>query len=369
MLICSAVLPPPVHGQSLVNAWVRDVLVRVGIPHIWVDTSPGAGGGGSLQYHTRRIAQVIVSAWNLFRFCCHPGRRFYTVFESGYGIIYNFILITVSRFLGFSIILHHHTSAHAVSRSPRFKLLVLVAGARCMHIVLTDGMRDDLRRLYGVNAVTLSNWIVVKECLNERTEVASDVEGAVRRVGYIANISESKGFVDFCEIVQVGLNIDPNLEIWIAGPIGDTASAQALKSLLERDLNRIKYWGAVAGQQKEDFFAGLNFLLFPTRYRYEAAPLVVLEALLRNIAVFASDRGYIKDLLPPDWVFGDVEQMKKEFKSWIYSKDDKSSSGLTKQETTLQEWKKILDENSKTQLGDFLSVIRPPGLFTGRSQT
>jgi glycosyltransferase involved in cell wall biosynthesis len=359
MLVCSAVLPPPVHGQSMVNAWVRDVLIRVGIPHIWVDTSPGSGGAGWVGYHARRIVKVLVSAGNLFRFCFRSNRVFYTVFESGYGVAYNLFLMFIARVLGFRIILHHHTSAHMVSRSSRFEFLIRVSGGRCEHIVLTDGMCADMLRLYGVRAVTLSNWIVVKECLGGQTEIAFKGKHVGRRVGYIANISESKGFIDFCEVVREGLDADPYLEIWIAGPVGDAVSANALNGLIERSTDRIKYWGAVSGQRKEDFFSGLDLLLFPTRYRYEAAPLVVLEALLRDVAVFSLDRGYVKDILPKAWVFGDIASLRAEFNFWIRSADGVNCSIAAVYLATLQDWRRFLDEYSSKQFREFISIIGP----------
>ena len=46
-----------------------------------------------------------------------------------------------------------------------------------------------------------------------------------------------------------------------------------------------EYRGMVTGQRKEDFFRDIDVFIFPTRYRNELSPLVVVEATLRGIPV------------------------------------------------------------------------------------
>jgi glycosyltransferase involved in cell wall biosynthesis len=65
-------------------------------------------------------------------------------------------------------------------------------------------------------------------------------------------------------------------------------------------LPNIKYYGPVLGDAKKEFFAELNTFVFPTRYRNEAEPLVILEALMNGCPVVANNRGCIRSMLTVD---------------------------------------------------------------------
>ena len=59
----------------------------------------------------------------------------------------------------------------------------------------------------------------------------------------------------------------------------------------------LEYAGPVYGADKESFYASIDLFIFPTRYRHEAEPLVVLEALAHGRPVIAFGRGCIPALL------------------------------------------------------------------------
>jgi glycosyltransferase involved in cell wall biosynthesis len=57
--------------------------------------------------------------------------------------------------------------------------------------------------------------------------------------------------------------------------------------------------GAVSGVTKEAFFRAIDLFFFPSRYRFEAQPLVVLEALSYGAATLVTRQGYSGELVEP----------------------------------------------------------------------
>ncbi|OYU71979.1 MAG: hypothetical protein CFE32_25085, partial [Alphaproteobacteria bacterium PA3] len=58
------------------------------------------------------------------------------------------------------------------------------------------------------------------------------------------------------------------------------------------------YWGAVGAEEKKRFFEAVAFFVFPTQYKNEAEPVVILEALSAGVPVVAFQRGCIAELIP-----------------------------------------------------------------------
>ena len=119
---------------------------------------------------------------------------------------------------------------------------------------------------------------------------------AVKNIGFLSNISASKGIYEFLDVLEDLTALDPSVVGVIAGPFADELTRA---SVLPRIANNpsINYVGPVYGLEKAEFYRGLDVLLFPTKYRDEAEPVTLLEAMTFGVMPIAWDRGCIRDLL------------------------------------------------------------------------
>lgn len=289
-------LPPPVHGQSLVNASVIEAAKAfAGAERIEVfDIGPGANKFG-LKYHLTRIMRVLRAGAALARGGVRPGQSFYTVFESGFGVIYNFFLIALARLLGRQIVLHHHTSQHTLERQPRFALLQRVAGRDCVNVVLSEEMAENLHLLYPrLGRVLVSH---------NACHIAAPVDQAPRparkglRIGYLSNLCREKGLDVVLDAAGKCRARGLDVTFVVAGPASGADAEALLAEARARLGERLEIIGSVKGASKEDFFKSIDLFLFPTRYRYEAQPLVLLEAMSYGIPAVTTDCGYIAELV------------------------------------------------------------------------
>jgi len=280
--------PPPVHGYSIVTAFVAERLAAVANVET-VNIAPDSLVRDR-RYHAQRIRRAVRSLWRLIA-ARHHCRRLYFAIAGGAGIVYDLPLALVARLLGYSIHIHHHSFSY-INRWNRWTaLLVAIAGRATTHICLSAGMARRLGALYpqASRALVLSNAALIPP------GPARAARNGPIRLGFLSNLIPEKG-VDTAIAVATELrNGNRDIVLAVAGPALD-AETDALMARTQRALGAaFTYHGAVYGAEKAAFLDSLDVLLFPTRYANEAQPLVVLEALAAGIPVLATNRGAIAE--------------------------------------------------------------------------
>lgn len=295
--VAAVALPPPLHGQSVVNRAVSGAVATALQERVRVvDIGPGVQASKGLGYHATRLARTCVAALQVWRLRGSTSRRLYTVYESGAGVLYNAILLWAARCAGAEVVLHHHTAAHALTYCSRFGILMRLWGRGVHQVALCKRMGDDLRRLYPNCGKVLVSSNAYALDLPAATE-ARRARGPICRLGHLSNLCAEKGTLRAIdlheELVRRGMNVHLNL----AGPIVDASVARAIKDAVLRHPDKVQYLGPVYGEKKSRFFEEIDVFVFLTSYRYEAQPLVLLEAMASGVPVVASSAGYIADML------------------------------------------------------------------------
>jgi glycosyltransferase involved in cell wall biosynthesis len=295
-VVVAAVLPPPIHGQAVVNAAVVERLRKMPISLTVCNTSPDSLKR-DWRYHTTRFGRTLHAATILLmRAVCTQRKTLYMPLEAGSGVVYNMLLAISARLFGFSIILHHHSSAHTLSKNPMFSVLARLCGGGATHVVLSRHMAVDLSHRYG-----LSTRIIVSP---NACHVAQDipiprarVEGAPLTVGLLANLTASKGLHAAIDTVSDVRSAGDDVRLVLAGPAVGAEAVETIKRARQKLGDALIVTGAISGKEKEDFFGSIDLFLFPTTYRYEAQPLVIYESLSYGVPVISTKIGYIPDML------------------------------------------------------------------------
>ena len=290
-------LPPPAHGASVVTAAVTGRLAATG-RCVTVDTSvPGAGPG----YHARRAARHARAALAVVRH--RRDARVYLTGVGGHALLYQLGIIAVCRAAGVPAVYHHHSYAYLTRRSRAMAALVRVGGPAVHHVTLSAGMAELLRRRYprAVAGSVCSNVHFLPSPVAGRDEPArlAARPPAPLRLGHLGNLTLDKGLgrvVDaFRSVRAAGLPA----ELHLAGPVADQAAGAVLRTALAEHPD-VDYRGALARDEVPAFMRSIDVFLFPSTYRNEAQPLVVLEALLEGVPVLALPVGCLADLRDAD---------------------------------------------------------------------
>ena len=259
-----------------------------------IDTSPRSHRR-TVFYHLRRIAIVcltpIVLGMNVWR----SMRCLYTVVEPGHGMTYNFVIVGSARLFGYRIVLHHHAASYTKFYDKRFAMLCATAGKQAVHIALSEQMASDLTALYNVGrAVVVHNAAHIQDPgehpITPRTNLT---------IGFLSNLSLEKGVDTVLESFAAILADGWTARLILAGPIVDDDARVLIKEARAKYPDAIVELGAVSGSAKEAFFNSVDLFLFPSRYRLEAQPLVVLEALSHGIATLVTRQGYSGEIVEP----------------------------------------------------------------------
>jgi len=211
----------------------------------------------------------------------------------GYGQLYDIIFASLVRLSGVRLFLHHDSYAYLEKRRSLTAALIQVVGPSATHIVLCDDMKRRLLELYGRSL----RVVVVSNSTNTEVPVHEpQVRTKLKTIGFISNLSRSKGVVEFLDITERVCSARPDVRALLAGPIEEPSLAPVIKERL-RGASWITYIGPVYGENKSSFYSDIDVFVFPTRHADEADPRVINEALAHGVAIVASGRGCIASVL------------------------------------------------------------------------
>ncbi|WP_247886865.1 glycosyltransferase family 4 protein [Azospirillum sp. SYSU D00513] len=292
-IVVSGRLPPPTDGMSRVTQLILDRL-KARAPVAVADLSPGWNGGG-LRYQAVKIRRVLEAARTLAAGAGQPDKRFYMPADSGWGSLYTTLLMGTARLFGYARVLHHHSFATISKPTWRMRLLTQVAGPDCTHILLCPAMQMQFQKIYPAarTAMVMSNAIFTPP--EPRRPVRR--EGPLR-IGHLSNLCSDKGLDTLFTLMGALRDEGVPVELVLAGPgIGAMDNALVAAGVAAHD-GAVQYRGPVSGESKAAFYRDIDVFVFPTRYRNEAQPLVLFEAMAAGVPVLAYDRGCIGSDLP-----------------------------------------------------------------------
>jgi glycosyltransferase involved in cell wall biosynthesis len=288
----AATLPPPVDGMTLATSIILKALEKRSSLRIF-DWSPGPGPVTSywrLRKGIRSLASIVRTA---------IGSRLgqatlYTVANSRGGLYYNLLLMAAARLRGYRVILHHHVYAYLHRYDWRMQCLDHWLGPNGAHVVLSEKMAADFRLRYGSKRrfFVLPNSVMTLD-IEPPAAVAEQRSGPFR-LGHCSNLSMDKGLREVIDTTKALLQREQDVQLILAGPFVSPREEKLVREASVELGPRLDYRGPVYHEAKHRFFSDLDVMLFPTRYKNEAQPLVLAEAIAYGKPVIAFDRGCIR---------------------------------------------------------------------------
>lgn len=294
-VIASLALPPPIQGHAVVSQAIISELRKISQNLVVIDTSPRIQNKIHPLYHLNRIIPVFRTALALMRHSRDAEKTLYTVYEYGIGVLYNYFILVLARAFGYRIFLHHHTSGHTLAKSTRFSILAFLMGNHTSHIALSERMASDLRRNYSSvrNVVVCGNAYSVN--VPSGVLDRAGIVGAFR-IGMLSNLTFDKGLNIAIDAAFRAQKVGLDVIFVIAGPTIGRGPACALETARLRAPELFEILGEIKNSRKDTFFKSIDTFLFPSVYKGEAQPLVLLEAMSYGLPVISTDIGYAKEL-------------------------------------------------------------------------
>jgi glycosyltransferase involved in cell wall biosynthesis len=283
-------MPPPTHGYSIITAAMADHLRAVAHVEV-VDISPDTLVRSWL-YHAQRLYRVGRALVRLMMRRPREGRTAYLAVSGGAAVVFDLLLTSTARMVGYRLFIHHHAFSYIDRRSSWTAALVAAAGHAAVHICLCPTMASRLHRQYfGVRNIAIqSNAAFIAPGSSPRRAGSGPF-----RLGFLSNLIPEKGLDTVIEVFRSLRQRHTDVVLVVAGPASFAASRSLIEDAKQEFGDALDYRGAIYGAEKASFFRDIDIFLFPTRYVNEAQPLVMLEALAAGVPVIATARGCIPD--------------------------------------------------------------------------
>jgi len=346
-------MPPPVNGASVMNRLYVEHLRSRGYEVIEFDTFGFSRTLNGVIYHISRAARCASIVFLLIISVFKLPPQWYLSISGGYGIIFDLSYVLIGRWLGFSIVFHHHSYRYLKQRSFLFSMLTrLAANDKNKHIFLSDKMRNSACKLYPAieckNSFVVSNVGIYFEYLKKEYTRATPISRPKSKVGFLSNITKEKGGYRFLELLDKCEQDGLTVEFIMAGPCNDPKLNKRIKSE-ERSAKPFKYIGPVYARDKAQFYREIDIFVFPTLHVDEAEPLVLIEAAFFGCEILSYDVGSISDM----GVYLELSLVAPGYPL------DTELGNLVNRRTTIQasEWRDKMEKVSQRNIREFNSIL------------
>ncbi|MEZ8474684.1 glycosyltransferase family 4 protein [Vibrio cyclitrophicus] len=119
-----------------------------------------------------------------------------------------------------------------------------------------------------------------------------------KRLLFLSNITVEKGVFDAIALFEKIKKKHPDSTLDIAGSSFLTDVQMQLFQSKVNDIDGVVYHGSIQGELKENILEKSDILIFPSKYKTEASPLVLLEAMSYGLAVVLYKHNNIEEVLP-----------------------------------------------------------------------
>ncbi|MFT5705980.1 MAG: glycosyltransferase involved in cell wall biosynthesis [Oceanospirillaceae bacterium] len=193
------------------------------------------------------------------------------------------------------VICHFHGSRLKKTLSnPFFGCIFIYALSVCNKLIfLSEHLSADVSEFFPEK-----KCIVIPNSLESqwyKPFVKGAVSSKLRKVLFLSNFLSEKGIFQSLEAMLLLYQDGQSFEFYIAGN-GSKENVEKVNAYIDK-CPSLKMIGPIYGSDKIDLYRDSDIFLFPTIYKQEAFPLVILEALSSKCVVVSCSTGAIPEIL------------------------------------------------------------------------
>lgn len=286
-------LPGPKTGMTLATQWMVRRFEEEG-PILLYDL---AGPNFRPRYW------MLQKAWRVFLSGIWLGFKsgrgadvVYLVANAKWGMLHTLYHVLISRLLGKSIVMHHHVCSYSNKYSVAMAISQGLMKSNDINIFLGVEQESNMSLLYSCRSSSriLPNAYM---CSPHRVVARKRESLSPLVIGHMSNLTFDKGLQCVLTVVKTLVQSGENVKLILAGPINGKREQAAVKSASRFLGDNLDYRGPVYGEEKEAFYREIDCFFFPTRYKNEAQPIVLIEAMSFALPIVTTDQGCIASLV------------------------------------------------------------------------
>lgn len=319
--------PPPVNGAAMVGKYIKESMIintEFEADYINLSTSKSLTEVGD-----KSIGKVIT----LFKIQL---KVIYALLDKDYDLCYvtlssvgpgfykDLFIVSLLKIFGRKIIYHfHNKGVSSGNKSQMTDLLYRYALKNTFSILLSKRLFYDIEGYVNYkNVFYCANGIHESKTIAREIKAVKDVHVRCRLL-FLGNMIEQKGIFVLLEVCKILKKMSLSFECHFVGGWADISPVAFQSKIAEYGLDDVIFaQGPKYEQEKAAFLEDSDIFVFPTFYKLESFPLVVLEAMKYRLPVIAYDEGGIPDMVvegKTGFIFaqGEVEAMAEKIKILI----------------------------------------------------
>ncbi len=303
LLIIGAV-PPPFIGPYLATQKILDHLQnnnRLQVTFLDISDHRDSSNIGKLD-----LPNLVLGVFHISK-CCwlltskRIDQVYISVSQGIWGYLRDLGFMIPSVILGKKLIIHLRGSEFDTffesMPSPVKRITRFVFSRTHRVIVLSENFKPIFSKLIEKERiVTIPNGIDYKEF--DSLDTPNDPKGNGKKILYLSNLRERKGYLLFLKSIPGILEKQPNTEFTVAGQFRtdeEQHRAQNLINLLGIE-RKVSFIGEVHGSDKIAVYRAHDIFIFPP-IMPEGLPWVILEAMSARLPVLSTAQGAIPEVV------------------------------------------------------------------------
>ncbi len=293
-------LPPPVHGVSIINKQVYESeFINKGIEKSLLEIRFSSQLSQLRRLTFQKIYQLIRLSFRLTRRLIdfRPDFIYFSIMPVGKGLWRDLIFVIIIKLFKVTPVYHlHNKGIERRSRCLLIKWIYRFVFRNSLVIHLSENLvRKEILSLGMINIKTqiIPNGIkvvMIPENRNKPDHI---------NILYLSNLFPGKGFHELIEVFGKLAKDNSNIYLHIAGGfpylgIRKKVKKQILKSGLS---SRIFLKGPRYDEDKLKIYGEADIFVFPSFFRQECFPLVILEAMQAGLPVITTREGAIPEII------------------------------------------------------------------------
>jgi glycosyltransferase involved in cell wall biosynthesis len=291
MINCDVVVVGPLDGPNTGQQFMTKYLITLVSKKIMIIST-----GGIKSSKLKLLFNLIKGFIKLISICLFNKNRFIvylSISRSWAGVAKESYISLLHLLFKFPLVVHWHGAEPLFwvqQKNPILsRLFIKLWSGAALHIALTSRMAKDLQMLGFNKTSVVRNFPNINEKNFEKIYIKQKIKTI--KFLFFSNIIEGKGLED--AIYSLNLITEKNFTLDILGS-NDSSSCLRYKKLID-SCDFAKYHGCLEGDKKENLLKSCDILIFPSTYRTEALPLVVIEAIFAGLVVVAYNHNYMSE--------------------------------------------------------------------------
>ena len=286
--------PPPYNGMTRATELVLQALECEEIPYIHLDTADrrGLANVGKFDFGNLWLAARHGAGFLWFLLTKRPRVVYVPIAQAWLPFLRDCLFLLPARLLGRKVIIHLHGGYFGRlyrETSALMRFIVRCAlGNACCAIVLGRNVASAFEGILASERVRVVPNGIPDPFADSVPAKAKEAKAPT--LLYLSALAAEKGILDLLRALPEVRARAGNVRAVIAGEWCSERDRDIANWVIESlDLkNVVEFIGAVGPERKRELLAGADVFVFPTAYRFEGHPYVILEAMAAGLPVVST---------------------------------------------------------------------------------